>query len=79
VGNAMLVVVAPNTDEFWTFLDADDNYTNGFMAYHDLDGTPNVLKITFTSDDEATAELTFDGGQTVTYSLERNLQAPYTE
>jgi len=36
VGNAMLVIVAPNTDVFWVFLDDDDDYTNGFVANEDL-------------------------------------------
>ena len=79
VGNAMLVIVAPNTDMFWVFLDEDDDYTNGFNANEDLSGAPNRLTIDFTSDDEAAAELTLDGESAATYTLKRNLQAPYTK
>ena len=79
VGDAMLVIVAPNTDMFWVFLDADDDYTNGFSANEDLGGAPNRLTIDFTSDDEATAELTVDGELAATYTLERTFQAPYTK
>ncbi|MBI4773602.1 MAG: hypothetical protein HY788_05375 [Deltaproteobacteria bacterium] len=78
VGNAMLVIVAPNTETFWVFLDADDNYTNGFSASQDLSGAPNSLSITFTSDGSALANMTLTGQLPATYNLSRNAQAPST-
>lgn len=76
IGNAMLVIVAPNTEVFWVFLDEDDDYTNGFSANEDLAGTPHRLTIAFSGDDAATAGLTFAGESSVAYTLTRNAQAP---
>ena len=76
VGNAMLVIVAPSTDVFWVFLDADDDYTNGFSAAQDLGGGANSLSITFTSDNSALANMTLTGQLPATYNLARNAQAP---
>ena len=76
VGNAMLVIVAPSTEVFWVFLDADDDYTNGFSAAQDLGGGANSLSITFTSDNSALANMTLTGQLPATYNLARNAQAP---
>lgn len=79
VGNNMLVVIAPNAEVFWAFMDADADYTNGFEANEDMNLAPRTLTINFISDDRATAELTFENGWRYTYMLERTFKAPYTE
>ncbi|MBI4773601.1 MAG: tail fiber domain-containing protein [Deltaproteobacteria bacterium] len=75
-GDDMLVIVAPSTDVFWVFQDADGDYTNGFNAGQDLGGGANSLSITFTSDNSALANMTLVGQMPSSYTLARNAQAP---